>query len=730
MGAAKTTEPAKAQASPKSVSAQAAAASLTQSEPIGNAALARLLRTRVSAPRIQRACACGGHTASGECLECEENRLGLQTKLVVSEPGDRFEQEADRVAGEVMTMPARSAVTATSSRVGRLARESSTQSDAPSAGLTSAPPIVHEVLSSSGQPLGTTERAFMEPRFGQDFSGVRIHTGAKAAESAAAVQARAYTVGNDIVFGGRESASDLPVLAHELAHVVQQGGASPALQRLTYCADFLELARRPGVGETRVRDSLLDEAALFGTVEKEFVIPAASFGPWRDEPQIIDWVIRDPNNIQGDGRADIALLIGSTQEVVEVKEATWDGGLNAEKQLRNYLDKADFDLELVTELWRARGHAADTITRVEAMPMNRLNLDPRVVDGVLVELGWCDDGLIVFRPYEEEEPEEEEEPKDEDPEVKEPGPGESLPEQLGELVWPLAKGLAAAGLLDIGMALAGALGSFVSAPLVALAAVVLGIAFFWDELKWLASKIAGVAQFVWDKIAGLAGWVRGKLEWIVGKLHELGIKLAELGSWLAGKIAWLGEKLAEGLGWIAGKIASGAWWLGGKIASAAEAIWDWLWGSDVEPTYPIIDIPMTYEPTRHCRTVAYDDAIARLPADLLFAPDEFKLTPEAEGVLKEAAAQISAMLHKDDWIRFEGYADNTLSEEHNQRLSEQRAEAVASWFVEHGVVPRSRVRTEGYGESEAQGHDKETRKKDRRVEIWLPKRGGVKEVCW
>jgi hypothetical protein len=79
---------------------------------LGNAALGGLLRTRVSAPRIQRVCGCGGHTAGGgECLECLEKRLGLQTKLLVNEPGDRYEQEAERVADEVMTMPARSAKT-------------------------------------------------------------------------------------------------------------------------------------------------------------------------------------------------------------------------------------------------------------------------------------------------------------------------------------------------------------------------------------------------------------------------------------------------------------------------------------------------------------------------------------------------------------------------------------------------------------------------------------------
>jgi hypothetical protein len=66
----------------------------------------------------------------------------------------------------------------------------------------------------------------MEASFGQDFSRVRIHTGPQAAASARSVQARAYTVGNDIVFGAGGPALDSPAgqrsLAHELAHVVQQ----------------------------------------------------------------------------------------------------------------------------------------------------------------------------------------------------------------------------------------------------------------------------------------------------------------------------------------------------------------------------------------------------------------------------------------------------------------------------------------------------------------------------
>lgn len=88
------------------------------------------------------------------------------------------------------------------------------------------PPIVHETLTSPGRPLDTATRSFMESRFGHDFSRVRVHVDDRAAKSAQAVQARAYTVGHDIVFGKGEYAPDSiagrKLLAHELTHVRQQ----------------------------------------------------------------------------------------------------------------------------------------------------------------------------------------------------------------------------------------------------------------------------------------------------------------------------------------------------------------------------------------------------------------------------------------------------------------------------------------------------------------------------
>ena len=100
--------------------------------------------------------------------------------------------------------------------------------------VSDVPPIVHEVLQSLGQPLDATTRTFMESRFGHDFSQVRVHTDTKAAEAAEAVNARAYTVGQNVVFGAGQYTLDTTIgkklLAHELTHTIQQGNQNPAYQ--------------------------------------------------------------------------------------------------------------------------------------------------------------------------------------------------------------------------------------------------------------------------------------------------------------------------------------------------------------------------------------------------------------------------------------------------------------------------------------------------------------------
>jgi len=125
-------------------------------------------------------------------------------------------------------------------RARRLARQ---------AGPEVAPPIVHDVLHSQGHPLQPGVRADMEARLGHDFSQVRIHDDTQAVQSARAVGARAYTVGRDVVLGASPSPT---LLAHELAHVVQQGAKAPPHGRLEigppgdcYEREAEAVARRP-----------------------------------------------------------------------------------------------------------------------------------------------------------------------------------------------------------------------------------------------------------------------------------------------------------------------------------------------------------------------------------------------------------------------------------------------------------------------------------------------------
>lgn len=142
---------------------------------------ARASSTLAGRTLLQRKCACGGTPGpTGECEQCRKKRLSVQ----------------------------------------RLASDNALPSV--------APPVVYDVLRSPGQPLDTGTRGYFERRFSHDFSRVRVHVDAQAAESARSVHALAYTVGQNIVFNQGQYSPAAPtgqeLLAHELTHVVQQSG--------------------------------------------------------------------------------------------------------------------------------------------------------------------------------------------------------------------------------------------------------------------------------------------------------------------------------------------------------------------------------------------------------------------------------------------------------------------------------------------------------------------------
>lgn len=217
---------------------------------------------------IQRkpVCSCGG-----TCPKCRHD-FGIQPKLKIGAPNDKYEQEADRVADQVMRMPepkvqrqsleeeddqiqAKSPDTPVTSLIQRqpeeeeeeelqtkslIQRQESENEEEEllqtKSGHGKTPrhstdivSQIQDLKSSRRQALDPLTRAFMESRLGKDFSQVRIHTGNRAAETAKAINAKAFTLGRDIVFGSGQyqpnNVEGKRLLAHELVHVGQQGNA-------------------------------------------------------------------------------------------------------------------------------------------------------------------------------------------------------------------------------------------------------------------------------------------------------------------------------------------------------------------------------------------------------------------------------------------------------------------------------------------------------------------------
>jgi hypothetical protein len=182
------------------------------------------------------------------CTDCSGKKLSIaqpafagvvQKQLAVSEPHDHYEQEADQVAEQVMRMPASNVTPAkfsppTIQRMCAGCQEEEEQvqrqpasSDA-AAEVSQAQTADIESIKAGGESLPASNRNFFEQRLGHDFSNVRIHADDRAAQSASALNALAYTTGEHIVFGAGqyspETQSGQKLLAHELTHVVQQNG--------------------------------------------------------------------------------------------------------------------------------------------------------------------------------------------------------------------------------------------------------------------------------------------------------------------------------------------------------------------------------------------------------------------------------------------------------------------------------------------------------------------------
>jgi hypothetical protein len=177
----------------------------------------------------------------------------VQTKLNVNKPGDKFEQEADSTAEKVMRMPAVGSKGITPSsgedkkiqrkETGSAENEERSETGNRDSGISATPETESAIRArtSGGQPLPGETRNFMEPRFGNDFSNVRIHTDSGSAQLNNQLNARAFTYQNHIFFGQNQFQPHSPqgqhLLAHELTHVVQQGASKPLKTQSTHRPD-------------------------------------------------------------------------------------------------------------------------------------------------------------------------------------------------------------------------------------------------------------------------------------------------------------------------------------------------------------------------------------------------------------------------------------------------------------------------------------------------------------
>jgi hypothetical protein len=242
-----------------------------------------------------------------QCSECQQGMeqgkdsdemsalAGVQTKLTVGAVGDKYEQEADRVAAQVMRMSiapdhspqvqrfgeednpvmrwslAQSITPVVHRRVDEQVQMRSLVQRAFQAGGNEASGDLESRLNASksgGSALAPEVRAFMEPRFGADFSAVRVHTGGEAVQMNRELGAQAFTHGSDVYFGAGKEPGNNALTAHELTHVVQQTSSTNS-----------PIQRECGVDESCVEEP----NASYPKPNASYPEPNASYGGEQDE---------------------------------------------------------------------------------------------------------------------------------------------------------------------------------------------------------------------------------------------------------------------------------------------------------------------------------------------------------------------------------------------------------------------------------------------------------------
>ena len=293
----------------------------------------------------------------------------LPSNLAIGAADDSHESKADKAAGRAVS-PWQHPV-------------APMQISGTSSTFSSAPPIVHQVLNTPGQPLHSATRAFFEPRFGYDFSRIRVHTDAQAEASADAIQARAYTSGNRIVFAsgqyGHSDPDRTQLLAHELAHVIQQD--RPRYSEASYgnCEQDAENAAASIVSGNA---AAVRTSAAFGTVQRQPVTNPTG----TPATQKISRLVR----IERYWRSPSARAIfadGSTEEVTFVKASSLDPADQPagtfEKEAKLTIDRSSAIRPYVEFAPHSSGSKVKVVTRLS--PADRISKLPPNVRGELSE---------------------------------------------------------------------------------------------------------------------------------------------------------------------------------------------------------------------------------------------------------------------------------------------------------------------------------------------------------
>jgi hypothetical protein len=409
------------------------------------------------------ACACGGG-----CPHCraDQTQQALAPSIAIGPADDVFEREAERASESINSTPggdvgsstmmlsrapglsmvqrcgcggsAPAGGTCAACAAGHQDEEEKVVQRAPESGAAppataappaaAAPPSVHATLASSGRALDAPVRSHMESHFGADFGSVQVHTDPSAAASAGDVEARAYTVGPHVVFAPGEYAPDTndgrKLLAHELAHVVQQGAAprsgpgaslqrtpSPRMQRApkpslirfpVMCNDLLN-APEQLLPNGRYINGTKVHKAIGDSFKAELGTPANSVGRipggfWSEGALGCGEAGSTQNTPTpsiygrgGDGPVDLVYRRGNVVEIGEIKPATATCIPEAQAQVKHYVEKGNEDYN---KAWRQ----SKGIDHFERMAVGRSTIRQVDVEGTVVTLSWCEPGVLVYKP--------------------------------------------------------------------------------------------------------------------------------------------------------------------------------------------------------------------------------------------------------------------------------------------------------------------------------------------